>query len=77
VAPVLLQIAGTGRQAVRNLQSAPAGAPDFRLHSQRSTRHAGCYCDCAGGPMIDLLLVLATAAFFALSWGYVRLCEKL
>jgi len=27
--------------------------------------------------MIDLLLVLATAAFFALSWGYARLCEKL
>jgi len=27
--------------------------------------------------MADLLLVLATAAFFALSWGYVRLCEKL
>jgi hypothetical protein len=27
--------------------------------------------------MADLLLVLASAAFFALSWGYVRLCEKL
>jgi len=27
--------------------------------------------------MLDLLLVLATVAFFALSWGYVRLCEKL
>jgi hypothetical protein len=27
--------------------------------------------------MIDLLLVLATVAFFALSWGYARLCEKL
>jgi len=27
--------------------------------------------------MIDLLLVLATAAFYALSWGYARLCEKL
>jgi len=27
--------------------------------------------------MIDLLLVLSTAAFFALSWGYARLCEKL
>jgi hypothetical protein len=27
--------------------------------------------------MIDLLLVLATAAFFGLSWGYARLCEKL
>jgi len=25
----------------------------------------------------DLLLVLATAAFFALSWGYARLLEKL
>jgi len=27
--------------------------------------------------MTDLLLVLATAAFFALSWGYARFCEKL
>jgi len=27
--------------------------------------------------MLDLLLVLAAVAFFALSWGYVRLCEKL
>ena len=27
--------------------------------------------------LVPALLVLATAAFFALSWGYVRLCEKL
>jgi hypothetical protein len=27
--------------------------------------------------MTDLLLVLTTAAFFGLSWGYARLCEKL
>jgi hypothetical protein len=27
--------------------------------------------------MLDIVLVLATAAFFALSWGYARLCEKL
>jgi len=27
--------------------------------------------------MADLLLILGTAAFFALSWGYARLCEKL
>jgi hypothetical protein len=27
--------------------------------------------------MIDLLLVLATAAFFAFSWGYARICERL
>jgi hypothetical protein len=27
--------------------------------------------------MIDLLLILSTAAFFGLSWGYARLCEKL
>jgi hypothetical protein len=27
--------------------------------------------------MTDALLVLATAAFFALSWGYARVCEKL
>jgi hypothetical protein len=31
----------------------------------------------AEGFMTDLLLVLATAAFFGLSWGYARLCEKL
>jgi hypothetical protein len=31
----------------------------------------------AEGSMTDLLLVLATAAFFGLSWGYARLCEKL
>jgi hypothetical protein len=27
--------------------------------------------------MIDLLLVLATAAFFAASWAYVRFCDGL
>jgi hypothetical protein len=27
--------------------------------------------------MTDFFLVLATAAFFGLSWGYARLCEKL
>ena len=27
--------------------------------------------------MTDLLLMLATAAFFVLFWGYARLCEKL
>jgi len=27
--------------------------------------------------MIDLVLVLCTAAFFGLAWGYARLCEKL
>jgi hypothetical protein len=27
--------------------------------------------------MTDVLLVLATAAFFGLSWGYARICEKL
>jgi hypothetical protein len=33
--------------------------------------------DAQGTGMVDLLLVLATAAFFALSWGYARICEKL
>jgi hypothetical protein len=33
--------------------------------------------DASATGMIDLLLVLSTAAFFALSWGYARLCEKL
>ena len=34
---------------------------------------------CPGGgiAMSDVLLVLATAAFFGLSWGYARLCERL
>jgi hypothetical protein len=27
--------------------------------------------------MLDLLLVLATVAFFAACWGYVRFCERL
>jgi hypothetical protein len=27
--------------------------------------------------MLDLLLILATAAFFAVSWAYVRFCERL
>jgi hypothetical protein len=27
--------------------------------------------------MTDFLLVLATAAFFGLSWGYARICERL
>jgi hypothetical protein len=41
------------------------------------TRHAKCFFRAAGGCMADILLVLSTAAFFALSWGYARLCEKL
>ena len=40
-------------------------------------RHGACFPVPAGGYMTDLLLVLATAAFFALSWGYARICEKL
>jgi len=31
----------------------------------------------AGGTMLDLVLLLSTAAFFGLSWGYARLMEKL
>jgi hypothetical protein len=27
--------------------------------------------------MTDVLLLLATAAFFSLAWGYARLCERL
>lgn len=27
--------------------------------------------------MIDLVLVLVTVAFFALSWAYVRFCDRL
>jgi len=27
--------------------------------------------------MLDLLLVAGAVAFFALSWGYVRLCDRL
>jgi hypothetical protein len=27
--------------------------------------------------MIDLLLVLATVGFFAVSWAYVRFCARL
>jgi hypothetical protein len=28
-------------------------------------------------PMLDLILVVATVAFFALAWAYVRLCQRL
>jgi hypothetical protein len=27
--------------------------------------------------MLDVLLAAATTAFFALCWGYVRVCERL
>jgi hypothetical protein len=27
--------------------------------------------------MLDLLLILVTAAFFAVSWAYVRFCDGL
>jgi len=27
--------------------------------------------------MLDVLMILLVIAFFALSWGFVRLCEKL
>jgi len=27
--------------------------------------------------MLDLVLVLASVAFFALSWAYVRFCDRL
>jgi hypothetical protein len=30
-----------------------------------------------GEVMLDLLFVIATVAFFAGCWGYVRLCERL
>jgi hypothetical protein len=28
-------------------------------------------------PMLDLVLVVATVAFFGLAWAYVRLCRRL
>jgi len=40
-------------------------------------RHGACFRDRPETFMADLLLILATAALFALSWGYARLCEKL
>jgi hypothetical protein len=46
--------------------------PEGRLRRE-AARHGRC--TTAG--MIDLLLILSTAAFFGLSWGYARLCEKL
>jgi len=27
--------------------------------------------------MLDLVLIVATVAFFALAWAYVRLCQRL
>jgi hypothetical protein len=33
--------------------------------------------DAVPGPMLDLALVLAAVAFFAVAWAYVRICERL
>lgn len=54
-----------------------AKARERRRFPRPVTRHAKCFFRAAGGRMTDILLVLSTAAFFALSWGYARLCEKL
>jgi hypothetical protein len=56
---------------------AVAKARERRRFPRPVTRHAKCFFRAAGGRMTDILLVLSTAAFFALSWGYARLCEKL
>jgi len=33
--------------------------------------------DALPGAMLDLLFVVATVAFFALAWAYVRFCHRL
>jgi hypothetical protein len=46
-----------------------------------SNRHAPCSDEVRHSPseasMLDLIFVLATVAFFGLSWAYVRACDRL
>ncbi len=56
-----------------NPQCAARRIGDSRAAPAAVGRHG----PCNEPGMIDLLLVLSTVAFFALAWGYARLCEKL
>jgi len=40
-------------------------------------RQPGGMADALPGAMLDLLFVVATVAFFALAWAYVRFCHRL
>jgi len=59
-------------RGVRVARCKPRGrAPRFQPGRAPGTR------DALPPLMLDVLLVAAAAAFFALCWGYVRFCERL
>jgi len=72
-----LQIARAGLESLRSLQPHSLPVLESAAHFNARKRHGACLTVRPETFMADFLLVLATAAFFALSWGYVRLCEKL
>jgi len=73
--PCSLQEQVSGRRAICNRH--PRREANPRAISRHEERHGACLRERPETTMADLLLILATAAFFALSWGYARLCEKL
>jgi len=72
-----LQTARAGVESLGNLQSPFRPGRESPADFNDQNRHGACLRDRPETFMADLLLILATAAFFALSWGYARLCEKL
>ena len=72
-----MQTARAGVESLSNLQSPPRPTRESPADLKDQDRHGACFRDRPETFMADLLLILATAAFFAFSWGYARLCEKL
>jgi hypothetical protein len=72
-----LQIANGSSTDPRNVQVASRRTGDSARHSKPAAAAWLVLGEAAENPMADCVLVVATAAFFALCWGYVRLCEKL
>jgi hypothetical protein len=72
-----LRIAKEAPVPPRIPQAKRARARRSRLLSGSWDRHGECFARLWREAMTDLLLVLLTVAFFALSWGYARFCEKL
>jgi hypothetical protein len=63
--------------SLRNLQPRSRPVRESATDFKDRNRHGACLTHGPETFMADLLLILATAAFFALCWGYARLCEKL